>query len=199
LRYGQHSVTILGKTTFKTRGGKMNLKILLTFILTLGISVTYVDASPKYPKTDLQTLKKIKEITTFKLLLPEKLPSNWTLEIKFPYPLDTTKPISNVWLHYFDKDEKFMVGIGQFKASGYVTREEISIDSSGKQNHRRLTERFKPDFSGEIIYVNEHQGRFMPIQPKGGYLWWIENDTFISMSSLVLTKDEMLQIANLMK
>ena len=38
-----------------------------------------------------------------------------------------------------------------------------------------------------------------PIQPKGGSLWWIEEDTFISMDSFVLTIDELLKLALAMK
>ncbi|SFM35278.1 hypothetical protein SAMN03159341_1282 [Paenibacillus sp. 1_12] len=177
----------------------MKLKNILTFVLTLGISVSNVYANPKYQKTDSETLKKIKEITTFKLLLPAKIPSNWTLEIKYPYPLEITKPITKVRLHYFDKDESYMLGIEQFKASGYVTKEEIRIDPTGNQIHQLTAEKFLPDLSGEILYVNGHQGRFMPTQPKGGDLWWIENDTFIRMNSLILTKEEMLKIAIVMK
>jgi hypothetical protein len=181
----------------------VKIKLLLFVILIFGFSNPSTIADSKYPKTDSQTLEKIKTKATFKMLVPHKLIPNWTLEIKYPYPLDLTKPIGNIRLHYFNKEDAFMVGIEQFKATGYkITREEISIEPNGKQIRRSVTENFMPDYSGEVIFVNNHEGRFMPFKPKGkpgGYLWWIEDDTYISMDSQVLTKDEMMKIAKSMQ
>jgi hypothetical protein len=161
-----------------------------------------VTADSKYPKTDSQTLEKIKMEATFKMLVLHKLPSTWTIEIKSPYPLDMTKPINSIDLHYFNKDDAFMVGIEQFKVKGHkINRQEITIDASnGNRSYGSVIEDFTPDYSGEVVFVNYHKGRFTPYKgTAGGYLWWIQNDTYLRMNSHVLTKEEMQKLAKSMK
>jgi hypothetical protein len=176
----------------------VKIKLLLIVVLIFGFSNQSAIADSKYPKTDSQTLEKIKKKATFKMLVPHKLPPNWTLEVKYPYPLDMTKPIDSINLHYFNKDDAFMVGVEQFKAKGHkIIRQEIKIDASnGKQSHSSIIEDFKPDYSGEVVFVNNHEGRFIPFQgSSGGNLWWIRDNTYLRMDSHVLTKKEMLKLA----
>lgn len=56
-------------------------------------------------------ISKIKEIVDFKVFSPEKIPNDWTLEIK-TYLSDEKDNITQFELHYMDhNDENLMVGI----------------------------------------------------------------------------------------
>jgi hypothetical protein len=180
----------------------VKIKLLLIVVLFFWFSIHSAVADSKYPKTDSQTLEKMKKKATFKMLVPHKLNPNWTLEVKFPYPLDMTKPLDSIRLHYFNKDDAFMVGIEQFKANGHkIAREETKIDvSNGKTSHSSIIEDFTPDYSGEAVFVNNREGRFTTFQgSSGGILWWIQGNTYLCMDSPVLTKKEMLKLARSIK
>lgn len=78
------------------------------------------------------------------------------VEVKHPYPLDLSKTITMVRLHYFDNHENYVVGIEQHKANNYkITREEIIIDVKNKKEKRTKVEvPFIPSQSGELIIFN---------------------------------------------
>jgi hypothetical protein len=181
----------------------MKTKLVVLMMILFNVLKNTAYAESKYPKADMQTLLKIKQKTNFKMMIPQHLPSGWTVEVKYPFPLDLSKPIHNVRFHYFNKEDAFMFGITQFKAIGHkITREEVITEPNGTQSRRSIIEEFKPDYSGEVVFINHNEGRFMPFQSKmqsGGVLWWIEIGTYINMDSMILSKKELLNIAQSMK
>lgn len=166
----------------------MKIKLLLIVALFFGFSIHSAIADTKYHKTDSKTLAKIKHKATFKMLVPSKIPPKWTLEVKVPYPLDLTKPINDIQLHYFNQDEMFMVAIRQYKA----TRDTVLEKESSS-----------PNYLVEKVFIHNTEGRFTPrwrtSGENGGYLSWIQNGTYIQMESFNLTKDGMMKMAELMK
>jgi hypothetical protein len=162
---------------------------LLLVMVMLGLtgSTAYAKESPaqtsKYHKLDNSTLNEVKQKATFTLLVPQSIPNDWTVELKYPYPLDTTKPIHSVRLHYFDKDENYMLGIEQYKAGGLKS----------KSNDGQLVKLngYKARFEGWANTGQIVNGHLI----RGGYLRWVEEDTYIQIDSQSLNKDEMISIA----
>jgi hypothetical protein len=165
----------------------MKTKLILILVLFFGVSIPSAIAESNYPKIDFRTLTKIKNKTTFKMLIPHELPPKWNLEVKFPYPLDISKPINDIRLHYFNQDDEFMVGIQQFKATRNTILEKESMSL---------------DYIVEKVFINNHEGRFSPWWKtrgkNGGLLYWIQDGTYIQMDSFSLTKDKMMQLAKSM-
>ncbi|MFN7252394.1 MAG: DUF4367 domain-containing protein [Anaerobacillus sp.] len=173
--------------------------VLLTIIFLLPINHTAVLAN-----LDKQTINDLKELTDFKLLIPKKL-SIKRSEIKEPYPLDLTKSIGKVRLHYFDRTgENLLIGITQHKATNYQEeRIEIIVHPNNQSETEIKFVEFTPNFEkGEEIVINGNEGRFVPWGQSwmpGGILWWIDHDTYIEMDSSHFNKKQMIKIANSMK
>lgn len=151
-----------------------------------------------YHKLDSTTLDKVKQKSIFTLFVPKSIPTNWTVELKYPYPLDITKPIQNVRLHYFDDTENYMVGIEQHKAIGYkVKKELIEFDVRNKTSTKTIVEEdFKFEAQGEIIKLNGIEARFTPWGDNtlGGVLRWVQDGTYIEMDSTQLPKMDMIKM-----
>ncbi|MEK8127886.1 DUF4367 domain-containing protein [Paenibacillus filicis] len=166
-------------------------------------SLVHAEVSPNqtsnYHKLDSTTLGKVKQKSKFKLFVPKSIPTKWTVELKYPYPLDITKPIQKVRLHYFDDAENYMVGIEQHKAIGYkVKKEQIEFDVRNKKSTKKIVEEdFKFDTQGEIIKLNGIEARFTPWgdHTLGGILRWVQDGTYIEMESTQLPKKDMTKIA----
>jgi hypothetical protein len=127
------------------------------------------------------------------------MPNEWTVELKYPYPLDTTKPIQSVRLHYFDKDENYILGIEQHKAVGYkIKKEKIDIDVRNNTTTRTIVEEdFKFNTSGEVIKISGMEARFTSWANYtiGGLLRWVQDGTYIEMDSTQLSKKDMIEVA----
>ncbi|MGN7170777.1 hypothetical protein ACTHSJ_33440 [Paenibacillus cellulositrophicus] len=165
---------------------------MLKLSLILMLTISFLTAN------DLNQLKKS---TDFKLLVPKdsKLKHN-KIEIKEPYPLKFDSPISRVRIHYFDKSgQTYVFGLEEHKAVGYkVKRIKTTMDARTKTSKTELTEEnFKFDLRGEKVSINGIEGRFEAWvnHDKGGYLRWMQDDTYLEMDSGVLTKQMMLDIA----
>lgn len=136
------------------------------------------------------TITKVKEKVDFSVLSPDKIPDDWTLEIK-TYPMDEEKHLTHFRLHYMDKDDTLLkVGIEQRKESS--VKEEF----------------LNPN--GEEVVINGYNGIFEPwgnsgeIDKKGelvtgGLLRWTQNGTFVQMNSSRIPKEMMIEIARSMK
>jgi hypothetical protein len=166
-------------------------RIFFVFMLSLVLSLTsplvHANGRPtettKYQKLDKATLDKVMQKVTFTLLTPQQIPTDWTIELKYPYPLDINRPIQRVMLHFFDKNENFLIGIEQRSARGTELNsyrgEQVQFNGN-----KALFEGWAN--KGEIL--NGHLVR-------GGYLRWVQEDTFIKMYSQSLTKQEMISVA----
>ncbi|MCM3412681.1 DUF4367 domain-containing protein [Metabacillus litoralis] len=136
------------------------------------------------------TILEVKDNVNFTVLSPDKIPDDWTLEIK-TYPSDEEKHFTHFRLHYMDKDDTILnVGIEQRKETPKIDNfsspnaEKIDInDNKGLFSSWVNSE--KVDKNGEII--------------TGGRLQWRQNGTFIEMVSTRITKEQMLEIARSMK
>jgi len=161
-------------------------------------------ASSKFHKLDSTELNKVRLKSEFKLLVPGNIPDNWTVELKVPYPFDSTRTIQNVRLHYFDKDENYMFGIEQHKAIGYkLIKKHTYIDVRNNTSETKdVEEDFKFDTSGDIIKFNGLEARFTPwgkSSTPGGSLRWIQEGTYIEIVSSEMSKKKMIKIAKSMK
>ncbi|WP_339287858.1 hypothetical protein [Paenibacillus sp. FSL E2-0201] len=181
--------------------------VLFVAVMFLTSSVVLAKESPshtsKYHKLDSTILNKVKQKATFTLLVPENMPNKWTVELKYPYPLDTNKPIPSVRLHYFDKDENYILGIEQHKAVGYkIKKETIDLDVRNNKSTRIIVEEdFKFNSSGEIIRFSGVEARFTPWASNtlGGFLRWVNDGTYIEMDSSRLSKKDMIEVAKSVK
>ena len=128
-----------------------------------------------------KTISEIKKEVDFTLLTPTNIPNDWTLDTK-------TSPW--IMLHYMDSnDTKLMVAIHQKK--GFKL--------------------FKDDFPhSQQVDINGYNGYFQGWEDNGevdkngdtitgGLLNWIQDGTYVEMSSSRLSKERMLEIARSMK
>ncbi|MCS7464939.1 DUF4367 domain-containing protein [Paenibacillus doosanensis] len=146
-------------------------------------------------------LSEIKGKTDFRLMLPTN--NEWKVIVKHPYPLDYSKTITMVRLHYFDGNDSYVIGVEQHRANGYkITREKMVIDVKNKEERiTKIKEYFIPSQSGELIILNGIEARFeaWASTDKGGILRWVDGGTYFEMDSLRLTKNEMIDLAKSMK
>ncbi|MED4402702.1 DUF4367 domain-containing protein [Metabacillus fastidiosus] len=163
------------------------LKILAIFILSLPLGVQAKEI--KYNHENI-TISEIKEKVDFKVFSPEKIPNDWTLEIK-TYPSDEKDNITQFKLHYMDhNDENLMVGI--------LEKKERPTDVI-----KRAPETERIDINGNIGYFHEWYGNG-ELDKKGrkitgGILTWIQEGTYLEMNSLDIDKEQILEIARSMK
>jgi hypothetical protein len=173
------------------------LKIVLLSVSLFLSSAISVNALEK--KSTI--LLMIKEKTDFRFLLPSI--NQWKVEVKSPHPLELSKTITMVRLHYFDSDGNYVVGIEQHRASGYkISREEIIIDVKSKEVRKTTAvELFAPSQSGELVHLYGFKARFeaWANTNKGGVLRWVKDGTYLEMDSSRLTKYEMIDLAKSIK
>lgn len=181
--------------------------ILFVFIFTIFIGLNYeliiALANPLSASSNIG-LDKLGNKTDFKLLTPYNSFDSYKLEIKEPYPLDLSKSISKVRLHYFDKSgQTYVFGIEEHKAVGYKSkRVKIYYDIRNQTSiTRNLVEDFKFDVSGEKVNINGFEARFVPWADHihGGYLRWIQDSTYIEIDSGILSKEMMVELAKSFK
>lgn len=145
-------------------------------------------------------MDQLKSATDFKLFTPHYSLTSWKFEVKEPYPLNTSRLITKVRLHYFDKSgSTYLFGITQHKAIGYKSkRSETIIDVRNKTSTTRvIEENFKFDISGEIVKLNGIEARF-DYGTQGGYLRWVQDGTYIEMDSFRLSREQMVIVAKSM-
>lgn len=136
------------------------------------------------------TVSEVKEKVDFHVLVPNKIPDDWTLEIK-RYPMDEEKHFTHFRLHYMDKDDTIL---------------KVSIEQrNGPSNKEELS-----STNPEEVDINGHKGYFEPwgnggeVDKKGelvtgGLLSWTQDGTYIQMNSSRIPKEMMLEIARSMK
>ena len=136
------------------------------------------------------TVSEVKEKVVFSVVSPNKIPADWTLEIK-TYPSKEKENFSHFRLHYMDRnDTKMMVGIEQ------SPRHLLYDDVRGSSNVEQV------DINGIEGYFSEwgNIGEFDDQgQISGGLLSWKQDGTYIVMDSTRITKEMMVEIAKSMK
>ncbi|MDQ6600814.1 DUF4367 domain-containing protein [Bacillus salipaludis] len=128
-----------------------------------------------------KTISEIKKDVDFTLLTPKKIPNDWTLD---------TKTSSWIMLHYMNnKDTKLMVAIHETRGfplsnDDFPNAQQIEINGS-KGYFQEWADRGKSDIKGDTI--------------NGGLLNWVQDGTYVEMSSSRLAKEKLLEIARSMK
>ncbi|WP_246010330.1 DUF4367 domain-containing protein [Bacillus yapensis] len=167
----------------------MTLKttLLLVFFLQLPL---FVQAKEIEYNHNSFTLSEIKEKVDFSVLSPEKIPDDWTLEIK-TYPMEEVKNFTHFRLHYMNKDDTyFHVGIKQQKETTKLKEPITPNTEKVKINGNRgfftaWGNSGELDKKGELI--------------TGGILRWSQDGTIIEMLSTSISKEMMLEIASSMQ
>ncbi|MGG4132481.1 DUF4367 domain-containing protein [Paenibacillus illinoisensis] len=184
---------------------KWIISLILIFIFSVEINNNQFIA-PSKPTLAFSNIEldKLKLVADFKIFVPYSSIHRYKIEIKEPYPFNPAQSVSEVRLHFFDKSGKtYLYGIEEHKAVNYkINRVITTIDvRTQKSSTRTVVEDFKFSERGEKININGFEGRFEPWvnHVPGGYLRWVNNDTFIEIDSGELTKEEMISLARSMK
>ncbi|MCM3671643.1 DUF4367 domain-containing protein [Mesobacillus maritimus] len=161
------------------------ISLVLIFFIPFSAQATEI----KY-NHDSITVSEVKEKVDFPIFAPDKIPDNWTLEIK-TYPMDEEKHFTHFRLHYMDKNDTILkVGIEQRNEPSNKEKfsspnaEEIEINGN-KGFFKAWGNSGEIDKKGELV--------------TGGLLSWIQNGTYIQMNSSRIPKEMMLDIARSMK
>ncbi len=159
--------------------------MLILLLGTVSSSIAFANEM-KYNHNSI-TIAEVKEQVNFKVLVPKKVPKEWTLEIKTRDYKEGN--LSSIRLHYMDEnDENLILGIEERKVS------------------KRVISQLEEEFSeGEKIKINDVPAYYQEwanggkeLNGKivtGGLLTWIEDETYVQMDSSSLSKDEMVELA----
>lgn len=127
-------------------------------------------------------LAQLKKVADFDLLVPRNTAKFYKLEIKEPYPVLPNRAAPLVRLHYFDPSgRRYIFGIEEHAAA--VDRDESIVPV------------------GEIVRLGDIEARFVPRAngEPGGYVWWVQDGTYIEIDSGELTKRQMIRMARSLK
>ncbi|MEK4069806.1 DUF4367 domain-containing protein [Peribacillus sp. FSL R5-0717] len=163
------------------------IRLLVVFILIQNIPLIVQAKEIKY-NHDSITLSEIKRKVDFKVVVPQNIPNDWTLEIK-TYPWDEKDKITNFRLHYMDSDDKYLL---------------IGIEQSKESSNKEMNN------NAEQVDINGHKGFFVEWGNSGeldkegelitgGLLSWIQEGTYVEMDSSRVSRNTMLEVARSMK
>jgi hypothetical protein len=155
-------------------------RLLLIIILLVSCPMLSMAKGIKYNHKS-ETISEIKKKVDFTILIPRKIPDDWTLDTK-------TSPW--IMLHYMDsKDTKLMVSINLrrgFPLSDEDFPHSQQVDINGNKGYfQEWIDSGNVDKNGETI--------------AGGLLNWVQDGTYVEMNSSRLPKERMLEIARSMK
>jgi Domain of unknown function (DUF4367) len=163
------------------------IRLLVVFILIQNIPLIVQAKEIKY-NHDSITLSEIKRKVDFKVVVPQNIPNDWTLEIK-TYPWGEKDKITNFRLHYMDSYDKYLL---------------ISIEQSKESSNKEMNN------NAEQVDINGHKGFFVEWGNSGeldkegelitgGLLSWIQEGTYVEMDSSRVSRNTMLEVARSMK
>ncbi|MFD9627448.1 DUF4367 domain-containing protein [Peribacillus muralis] len=163
------------------------IRLLVVIILFQSIPLLVQAKEIKY-NHDSITISEIKRKVDFKVVVPQNIPNDWTLEIK-TYPWDEKNKITNFSLHYMDSDDKYLL---------------IGIEQSKESPNKELNN------NAEQVDINGHKGFFVEWGNSGeldkegelitgGLLRWIQEGTYVEMDSSRVSRNIMLDVARSMK
>lgn len=181
---------------------KQVVSLILIWTVSLGLNAEplVAAANSKGVSLDIE-MQELQRAADFKLLVPYNLDRKVKVEIKNLYPYVPGQPVSEIRLHFFDDTgQTYLFAVEEHKAVGYKTERQVTnVDLRNRTSvTRTFVEEFKFSERGEKININGTEGRFerwanrMP----GGYLRWIQDDTYIEIDSKVFTKEEMMDWAS---
>lgn len=163
------------------------IRLLVVFILFQNIPLIVQAKEIKY-NHDSITISEIKRNVDFKVVVPQNIPNDWTLEIK-TYPWDEKDKITNFSLHYMDSDDKYLlIHIGQSKES---SNKEMNINAEQVDINGNKGFFVEWGNSGEL----DKKGELVT----GGLLRWTQEGTYVEMESSRVSRNKMLEVARSMK
>jgi hypothetical protein len=180
-----------------------HIRLFIVLILLVSNPMIITAKEMKYNGNSI-TVQEINKKVDFKVLTPNKVPNDWTLEIK-TYSWEGKGDFNQISLHYMNStDTKLMVAIGQSKGDssyGVPKSTQSKGDSSYGVPKGTLTQQV--DINGIKGYFSEwgnsgeldHKGESI----LGGLLCWKQDGTYIQMESSRISKKQMIDIARLMK
>lgn len=162
---------------------------------TLLIAAVLIFATPaqaketKYNHNSI-TLEELRDSVDFKVFAPQKVPDQWSLEIK-TYPANREVHFSHFRIHYMDSiDSDLLLAITQKDAA--AAKDEIRSPKAQKviiNGHKAYFEKWgntgKLGKKGQMI--------------TGGLLSWTQDGTYIQLHSPRISKKMMLDLARSMK
>ncbi|WP_057915953.1 DUF4367 domain-containing protein [Peribacillus muralis] len=163
------------------------IRLFVVFILIQNVPLIVQAKEIKYNHESI-TISGIKKKVDFKVVVPQNIPNDWTLEIK-TYPWDEKDKITNFSLHYMDSDDKYLlISIdqrkGPFKKEMHINEEQVDING-----HKGFFVEWGN--SGELDKKRE--------LVTGGLLRWVQEGTYVEMHSSRISRNKMLEVARSMK
>ncbi|WP_341356739.1 DUF4367 domain-containing protein [Rossellomorea sp. y25] len=159
--------------------------LIILYLITVSSSIAFAKET-KYNHNSI-TIAEVKEEVNFKVLVPKKVPEEWTLEIKTRNNKEGN--LSSIRLNYMDENDKsLMLGIEEKK----VSKKAIS------QLEEEFSEGDKIKLNDVPAYYQEWANSGKTLNGKkisGGLLTWIQDETYVQMDSSSLSKDGMVEIA----
>ncbi|MET3941626.1 hypothetical protein ABIC22_004438 [Paenibacillus sp. PvP094] len=179
---------------------KQVVSLIFIWTVSVGIIVEPLIAAANSKGVSLDIdMQELQRAADFKLLVPYNLDRRVKVEIKNPYV--PGQPVSEIRLHFFDDTgQTYLFSVEEHKAVGYKSERQVTYVDL--QNRTSVTRTFVEDFKfserGEKININGTEGRFerWANRTPGGYLRWIQDDTYIEIDSKVFTKEEMMDWAS---
>ncbi|WP_413381011.1 DUF4367 domain-containing protein [Alkalihalobacillus sp. 1P02AB] len=151
------------------------------------------------------SLNTLREHVGFHFFTPELIEQAY-LKVNEPKLLDSTKPITFVQLHYFNQEtDQLFLTVTQHRARGHLIVKEKSKNDQidGHEKTKKIVEEFKFNkHEGVAVKINKQEGRFIQWDAQdypGGFLRWVQNGTFIELKSMVLNKEQLMEIAQNMR
>ncbi|MDP9740655.1 UNVERIFIED_ORG: hypothetical protein QFZ59_002485 [Bacillus sp. B2I3] len=168
------------------------IRLLVVFILIQNIPLIVQAKEIKYNHESI-TLSEVQRKVDFKVVVPQNIPNDWTLEIK-TYPWHEKDKITNFSLHYMDSNDKYL-----------LIRIEQSKESSNSSKSSK-----EMNINAEQVDINGHKGFFVEwgnsgeVDNKGeiitgGLLHWIQEGTYVEIGSSRVSRNKMLEVARSMK
>ncbi|MGD6969251.1 DUF4367 domain-containing protein [Rossellomorea vietnamensis] len=165
---------------------KIISSLLITLLLITVTSSIALAKETKYNHNSI-TIAEVKEKVNFKVLVPKKVPEEWTLEIKTPDNQEGNS--SSIRLHFMDEnDENLMLGIEEKKVSKRAIRKLEEEFSEGDKIKVNNVPAYYQEWANSGKTLN---GKII----SGGLLTWIQDGTYVQMNSSSVSKDEMVEIA----
>jgi len=136
------------------------------------------------------TVPAIKNKVDFKVFVPQKVPEDWTLEIK-TYPWGEKEKFTYFRLHYMDSnDTKLLIGIEQRKE---LREQDEHLGPNAKQVDINGNKGYFVEWGNSGQLDNNH-GELIT----GGLLFWNQGGTHIEIDSMRLSEEKILEIARSM-
>ncbi|GAB6929120.1 hypothetical protein JCM10914A_31030 [Paenibacillus sp. JCM 10914] len=156
------------------------------FIMTLSLLFTTLGQFAYAADPDLLSLTRDAD---FQLFAPSLRGMDWKLDIPQPSPYTPgEQKIAFTRFSYFDKSgNDYLLGIEQRTAEEYYTTSSANNASNN---------------NGEPVRWNSTEAQFRAWadrEDNGGFLRWIQNQTYNELSSVVLSKKQMIDIAKSIK